>query len=74
MEEITIHSEEIQLDQILKLAGAIPTGGALKPLLAEGSVFLNGAGETARRRKLHAGDVVEIRGMGRWKVAAPGVE
>jgi len=41
----------------------------LKPLLAEGMVYRNGEKETARRRKLHRGDVVEIKGMGAWKVA-----
>ena len=67
--EVKIETEEIQLDQFLKWAGVLASGGELKPLLAEGMVYRNGEKETARRRKLHIGDVVEIKGMGAWKVA-----
>ena len=61
MEKIEIHTETIQLDQCLKLAGVIATGGAVKPMLADGMIFVNGVQEKARRRKLSAGDVVALR-------------
>ncbi len=61
MEKVTIHTEHIQLDQFLKLAGAVESGGAVKPLLLEGCIFVNGTKETARRKKLSAGDVVTLK-------------
>ena len=63
-----IETEEIQLDQFLKWAGVLPSGGEVKALLAEGLIFRNGEKESARRRKLHDGDVIEITDMGAWRV------
>ncbi len=68
IEDIAIETDEIQLDQFLKWAGVLPSGGEVKALLAEGLIKRNGELETARRRKLHKGDVVEIAGMGAWRV------
>ena len=61
MEHVSIQTENIQLDQFLKLAGAVETGGAVKPLLLDGCIFVNGVLETARRKKLFDGDVVLIK-------------
>ena len=68
IEDIEIETEEIQLDQFLKWAGVLPSGGEVKSLLAEGLIFRNGEKESARRRKLKAGDVIEIKDMGAWRV------
>ena len=68
IEEIEIETAEIQLDQFLKWAGVLPSGGEVKALLAEGLIFRNGEKESARRRKLHDGDVIEITDMGAWRV------
>ena len=62
MTDIEIHTETIQLDQFLKLAGAVPSGGVVKELIAQGVILRNGAVETARRRKLVHGDVITIDG------------
>jgi ribosome-associated protein len=69
IEDITIDTEEIQLDQFLKWAGVLASGGEVKALLAEHRIKRNGETESARRRKLHPGDVIEIEGMGAWRVA-----
>ena len=61
MEKVLLHTEQIQRDQFLKLAGAVESGGAVKPLLLEGCIFVNGTQETARRKKLSAGDVVTLK-------------
>lgn len=53
-------SASIHLDQFLKLNSIAGTGGQAKLLIQGGSVRVNGAIETRRRRKLHAGDVVEV--------------
>lgn len=68
MTDIEIHTETIQLDQFLKLAGAVSSGGVVKELIAEGAILRNGVVETARRRKLNIGDVIIIEGEGIYRV------
>ena len=68
MTDIEIHTETIQLDQFLKLAGAVPSGGVVKELIAQGAILRNGAVETARRRKLVHGDVITIDGEDVYRV------
>lgn len=57
-------SEEgtIQLDQFLKLKGAVQSGGEAKHLIQSGEVTVNGEVETRRGRKLHQGDKVSVSG------------
>lgn len=52
----------IKLDQFLKLAGVVETGGQAKVMIQTGQVNVNGAVETRRGRKLRVGDVVEVNG------------
>jgi ribosome-associated protein len=59
--------EFIRLDQFLKFSGLAATGGMAKLLIQDGEVRVNGIVETRRRRKLQAGDVVELQGK-RWPV------
>ena len=68
MTEVEIHTDTIQLDQFLKLAGAVPSGGMVKELIAAGAILRNGAVETARRRKLLVGDVITIEGEDIYRV------
>ena len=63
-----INTETIQLCQMLKIAGVIDSGGQARFLLEEGIVFLNGQQETAKRRQLRDGDVVEVKGKGSWRI------
>ena len=69
MEKISIHTESIQLDQLLKWAGIIESGGQVRPMLEEKLILVNGNIETAKRRRLFPGDTVEILEMGCWHVA-----
>jgi ribosome-associated protein len=48
----------IDLDQFLKLTGAVATGGEAKLMIQGGEVMVNGEVETRRRKKLYAGDEV----------------
>ena len=66
--DIAIHTDMIQLDQFLKLAGAVASGGEVKSLLAEGMILRNDVPETARRRKLVPGDVITIDGSDTYRV------
>ena len=54
--------DSIRLDQFLKLAECVSTGGEAKLLIQGGDVLVNGAVETRRRRKLVPGDKVVCRG------------
>jgi len=54
--------ETIKLDQFLKLAQAVQTGGQAKVLIQGGHVLVNGVVETRRGRKLRVGDTVEVDG------------
>ena len=72
IEDINIDTEEIQLDQFLEWAGVLASGGEVKALLTEEKIKRNGEIETARRRKLHVGDVIEIEDMGAWRVTRTG--
>ena len=52
----------IKLDQFLKLAQVVQTGGQAKQLIQGGYVSVNGIVETRRGRKLQVGDRVEVDG------------
>ncbi len=54
--------ETIKLEQFLKLAQVVQSGGEAKHLIQSGFVKVNGEVETRRGRKLHGGDVVEVGG------------
>ncbi|MCR9202498.1 MAG: RNA-binding S4 domain-containing protein [Planctomycetaceae bacterium] len=54
--------ETIKLDQFLKLANLVSTGGEAKMLIQGGEVFVNNEVETRRGRKLRNGDTVTYLG------------
>lgn len=70
MKQVSIRTEYIKLDQFLKLADCIPTGGMAKALLQDGLVRVNKEAEERRGRKLYPGDIVEVDGEGTFEVVA----
>ena len=68
MEKISINTEKIQLDQFLKWAGILESGGQVRPMLDDDLIFVNGVKETAKRKQLHPGDVVKIIDIGEYEV------
>ena len=62
METITITTEFIKLQDLLKLAGMVYTGGEAKVLIQDGTVTVNGAVCTQRGKKLRPGDIVAFGG------------
>jgi len=50
----------IRLDQFLKLANLVGSGGEAKVLIKDGAVLVNGEVEIRRGRKLQAGDEVVV--------------
>ena len=55
--EIKIHTEYIKLQDLLKFAGAVETGGDAKLIIQEGRVLVNGEVCTMRGKKLRPGDL-----------------
>ena len=54
--------ESIKLEQFLKLAQIVATGGQAKMLIQSGAVRVNGITETRRGRQLRPGDKVVVDG------------
>lgn len=63
METITITTEYIKLQDLLKFAAAVETGGEAKLVIQEGDVTVNGEVCTMRGKKIRPGDVVTFRGQ-----------
>ena len=62
MENIEITTEYIKLQDLLKFAAAVQTGGEAKIVIQEGDVTVNGEVCTMRGRKLRPGDDVCFQG------------
>ncbi len=59
-ERITIDTPFIRLDALLKLSGAVGTGGEAKIVIQNGEVKVNGEVCTMRGKKLRSGDRAEF--------------
>lgn len=68
--QVVIRTAYITLGDLLKLAGAVDTGGQAKHLIQSGAIHVNGVAETRRGRKLVPGDQVSWPGHGDWVIAA----
>jgi len=60
--EIAIRTEFIKLQDLLKFAGAVETGGDAKRIIQEGRVSVNGEPCAMRGKKLRPGDRAVIDG------------
>ena len=60
---VVISTEFIKLQDALKFANAVPTGGIAKTEIQEGNVFVNGEVCTMRGKKLRPGDKFEFMGQ-----------
>ena len=63
MKTITITTEFIKLQDLLKLAGAVETGGEAKERIQAGEAAVTGAPCPQRGKKLRPGDVVAFDGQ-----------
>lgn len=65
MERVTvsIDTEFIKLDSLLKLANVVGSGGEAKIIIQEGEVLVNGEPCTMRGKKLRPGDVAALPGV-----------
>ncbi len=62
-EIIKIDTEFIRLDNLLKFAGAVDTGGAAKFIIQDGQVLVNGEVCTMRGKKMRSGDKAQIEDL-----------
>ena len=60
MEKITIKTEFIKLDSLLKFAALVGSGGEAKSVIADGLVTVNGEVCTMRGKKIYPGDRVRL--------------
>ncbi|MCT6926100.1 MAG: S4 domain-containing protein YaaA [Metasolibacillus sp.] len=72
MQDILIDTEFITLGQVLKMTDAISSGGMAKWFLSEHVVYVNGEADDRRGRKIRNGDVVNIPGVGRFRIVENG--
>ncbi len=63
MKTITITTEFIKLQDLLKFANLVETGGEAKELIQSGEVQVNGETCTMRGKKIRPGDVVAFDGQ-----------
>lgn len=61
MKVIHIETEYIKLQDLLKFAAAVSTGGEAKILIQEGDVTVNGEVCTMRGKKIRPGDDIALR-------------
>ena len=62
MKEIKIETEFIKLEQLMKFASMVQTGGEAKMLISQELVLVNGEICTMRGKKIRSGDEVEFDG------------
>lgn len=62
MKTIVIHTEFIKLQDLLKLANAVSSGGEAKERVQAGEAAVNGQTCAMRGKKLRPGDVVSFGG------------
>ena len=62
MKKITISTEFIKLDALLKFAGETLTGGEAKEIIQAGLVSVNGETCTMRGKKIYPGEQVSVNG------------
>ena len=63
MENMIITTEFIKLQDLLKFANLVSTGGEAKIIIQEGEVKVNGEVCTMRGKKIRPGDIVELGGQ-----------
>lgn len=64
MQEISIHTPFIKLDQLLKFAGVAEDGALAKELIWQGCVSVDGETEQQRGKKIYPGAVVRVLAEG----------
>ena len=62
MRDVILETQPVELYKILKFEGLVHSGGVAKLAIESGDVFVNGAVETRKRKKMINGDIIEFNG------------
>ncbi len=62
MKDVFINKEHVELFKILKFEGIVSSGAEAKNVIASGTVLVNGIIEKQKRKKMVAGDTIELNG------------
>ncbi len=62
MKDVFINKEHVELFKILKFEGIASSGAEAKAMIAAGTVLVNGIIEKQKRKKMVAGDTIELNG------------
>ena len=69
MEKVYFRDEYVTLNQFLKIAGVVNTGGEGKEMIISGQVCVNGETELRRGKKIRKGDKIRILGCEKEYIA-----
>jgi ribosome-associated protein len=67
MKEIKVSKKPVELYKILKFEGMVSSGAEAKSVIAQGQVLVNGKVEIRKRKKIIAGDIIEL-GKGKIRI------
>ena len=62
MKDVFINKDQVELFKILKFEGIASSGAEAKAMIAAGTVLVNGIIEKQKRKKMVAGDTIELNG------------
>ena len=62
MKDVFINKDHVELFKILKFEGIASSGAEAKDMIAAGKVLVNGKIEKQKRKKMVAGDTIELKG------------
>ncbi|WP_133137625.1 RNA-binding S4 domain-containing protein [Legionella rowbothamii] len=62
MKDVFINKDHVELFKILKFEGIASSGAEAKEMIAAGTVLVNGVIEKQKRKKMVAGDTIELKG------------
>lgn len=68
IKKVEINTATIKLDQFLKWATLVASGGEAKDAIKNGLIKVNGELELRRGRQLKKGDIVEFNQQGSYQV------
>ena len=60
MRKVFLNKEPVELFKLIKFEGLAQSGGEAKKMIEEEMVTVNGEIETRKRRKIMAGDIIQV--------------
>ncbi len=60
MRKVTLNKEPVELFKLIKFEGLAQSGGEAKKMIEEEMVYVNGKVETHKRKKIIAGDIIQV--------------